>query len=208
VSVSQFKYLGVIFDNNLNWRDHTNYLKSYLRCTLRKFYYLAKICSKSLLKTFYFAIFHSKLIYGITCWGGSYFNKLKPLLTLQKYVIRKICGRERNYPSHELFKGLSILPVRHLFFYKTLKTFYKSFQNLPFSSNRFYNLRYTNNVTVPAFRTTAYRNSYPVLSCRLFNKLPPEIKSLTSTNIFLKQVKNWLLNFSSSNIESLLNPNE
>ena len=204
--VEHFKYLGVILDNKFNWLLHTNTLKIYLRSTLRKFYQLQKICSQKLLKIFYYAIFHSKLMYGITCWGGSYANKLQPLIVLQKNVIRKLCNVHRTYPSHNLFKLLQILPVRHLYFFKTLKTFFINFQqsiNVPPAQLR---QRRFLNVQVPIFRTTVYRNSYPILSCRLFNSLPSNIQSINTKNLFLSKVKSWLLNFNSVQVESLLHP--
>ena len=205
-SVESFKYLGVIIDRNLKWAEHTLSIKSYLRATIRKMYELRNFCSSQTLKMVYYGLFHSKLNYGITCWGGAYFNKLDPLLKLQKCAIRLICNANRRHPSITLFKSLNILPIRHQYFHKVLKTFILKNSHHVNRSLLQYNLRYPNNVPVPPFRTTSYRNSYAVLSCRLFNKLPNVLKCIYSPNSFLKNLKIWLLNFNHLDIEILLDP--
>jgi len=205
-SVESFKYLGIIIDKNLNWREHTLSLKLYLRAAVRKMYELRPLCSTETLKMIYYGLFHSKLSYGITCWGGAYSNKLDPLLKLQRCAIRLICNANRRDPSFALFKSLNILPIRHQFFHKVLKTFIAKNSHQANRSQIQYSFRYANNVLVPSFRTTSFRNSYTVLSCRLFNKLPGTLKNIQSPNIFLKNLKIWLLNFNHSDIEILLDP--
>ena len=203
--VSQFKYLGVLLDSKMSWNDHTYSLKLYLRSVIRKFYDLSKFCSFDVLKMFYFGVFHSKLNYGISCWGGAYSNKIKPLITLQKCVMRKMHRRDRMSHSFELFKSSNILPVRHLYYYQVLKQFF-----IKSNSSRIrrtdYNLRHTDLVNIPSFRTTNYQNTYSIVSCRLFNRLPSLTKATNRKNQFLKEVKIWLMNFNLNEIESLLRP--
>ena len=82
------KYLGVTFDNKLTGLHHIQSLKKYFNSTVRQFYHLSKYCSMNLLIKIYYGIFHSKLQYGITCWGGAYFTIIQPLIVAQKHVIR------------------------------------------------------------------------------------------------------------------------
>ena len=165
--VQKFKYLGLTVDSNLNWREHTNTLKMYLRNVIRKFYQLNKLCSSVTLRTLYYGIFHSKIDYGISCWDSSYFNKIKPLLTLQKTAVRIIVNAEYRSPSTDIFRSLKILPIRHLFYFRVLKIFFSIRSHMQFASRSTYNLRQTSNAIVPTYRTTLFRNSYPVLSWRL-----------------------------------------
>lgn len=206
--VDNFKYLGVIIDNRLNWDLHTASLKIYFRCVLRKFYQLSRVCSPEVLKVFYFGIFHSKLNYGISCWGGAYENKIKPLLILQKSVIRRLSLFHQQQSSYHLFQSFNILPVRHLFYFKVLKTVFRNKSSYQ-PRDSYYSLRsifVNSNLEVPVFRTTIYRNSFPILSCRLFNILPNHIKNENSEIRFLRNMKSWLLNFNFAVIENLLNP--
>jgi len=111
-----------------------------------------------------------------------------------------------DHLSFDLFKSLKILPTRHLYYFNVLKHFFK---NNPIASNvstENYSLRSAQNVYVPFYRTTSYRNWYTIVSRRLFNKLPNHIKQIVNLNPFLKKVKSWLLNFDHQEIETLLNP--
>jgi hypothetical protein len=71
------KYLGVMVDNELNWKNHLSHILSKLNNTIRLFYFLRKMCPINVMRTLYFAFIHSRLEYGIICWGGYLQNKLK-----------------------------------------------------------------------------------------------------------------------------------
>lgn len=204
--VNEFKYLGLTLDSRMSFANHAESLKKYLRCTLRHFYYLRNVCSTKLLKRIYYGIFHSKLQYGIACWGGSYQNKIQPILTLQKYVIRKMCRKSGRHSSFPLFCSLKILPVRHLYCFKVLKIFFMRSGNLNFCLFSRYNLRgnLSNLVYVPFFRTTAYRNFFSIMSYRLYNILPQSIRTITIPGTFLKNVKTWLFSLDYIALESYI----
>lgn len=206
-AVKSFKYLGITLDQNMSWTQHISELKTYLRSSTRSFYRLKKFCSLQTLKTVYHALFHSKLQYGISCWGSAYNINLKPLAILQKYAIRRISNAHRLAHSMVIFRSLKILPVKHLFYFRVSKIFFMRggyFQSPIFDTSR--NLRSLTRhvVDVPVFRTTHYRNSYPVVSFKLFNRLPLELRMIRSQSIFEKKVKLWLLGFDHDEIEVFL----
>lgn len=204
--VEDFKYLGITFDQNLNWTKHISLLKNYLFSANRNFYHLRKHCSLEMLKMVYYGIFHSKLEYGICCWGGAYVNHLNQLTVLQKSAIRNVCKTHRLANSMHLFRYQQVLPVRHLFYFKVLKVFFKrsGYLQSPISDLR--NLRSNSAylVNIPFFRTTSYRNSYPIISCKLFNTLPVNIRNIRNMNVFLKKIKIWLLDLDHHAIEMLI----
>ena len=186
---------------------HTDSLKKYFRSTVRNFYYLQKICSKKLLSITYNGIFQSKLQYGVTCWGGTHFNKIEPLLILQKRILRIMCNKNRLHPSFPLFKYLNILPVRHLYCFKVLKVFFCRSGNRNFRFFDSHNLRVNsmNMISIPRYRTTALRNFYSVASCRIFNKLPLTLRTSNFSKNNEKVLKAWLFDFQPNNLECLLN---
>lgn len=204
--VNEFKYLGLTLDSRMSFANHSESMKKYLRCTLRHFYYLSKVCSTKLLKRIYYGIFHSKIQYGIACWGGVYKNRIQPILTLQKYVIRKICRKSGRHSSFPLFFTQKILPVRHLYCFKVLKIFFMKSGNLNFRLISRYNLRgnLSNLVNIPFFRTTAYRNFFTITSSRLYNILPQSIRSITIPGTFLRNVKTWLFSLDYNTLESYI----
>ena len=205
-AVDDFKYLGVTIDRNLNWAKHIQNLKIYFLSTTRCFYRLRKYCSLNILKMVYYGIFQSKLQYGICCWGGAYQNKINQILTIQKSAIRKVFKSHRLAHTMNLFRVSKILPVRQLYYFKVLKVFFVrgGYQQSPISDVR--NLRSNSRfiINIPYFRTTQYRNFYSIISCKLFNTLPIEIRMQRNISMFSKQVKLWLLDIDHSEIETLL----
>lgn len=153
-------------------------LKQYLLSSLRSLYRLGKYCSTKILKNIYFGIFHSRLQYGISCWGSAYSNKLQQLVVLQKSAIRKICKSARLAHSMELFRKMQILPVRHLYYFKVLKIFFIGGGYLQNPNSDSYNLRSNTGtfVCIPSFRTSSFRNFYSIVSCKLYNSLPANIR--------------------------------
>ena len=67
--VKEYKYLGVIFDEKLNWKAHISHLTNKLSKVAGIFYKLRKIVNKNTLIQVYYALVHSHLIYGILSWG-------------------------------------------------------------------------------------------------------------------------------------------
>lgn len=187
--VKQFKYLGITIDQNMSWSEHILILKQYLRSAVRSLYRLRKFCDNKTLKTVYFGIFESKLQYGISCWGGAYQTKLQPLVVLQKCAIRKLCRANRLARSIILFRTLKILPLKHLYYFKVTTIFFirGGYMQSPISNTRNLRSNSINVVVLPTFRTTLFRNFYSVVSCKLFNRLPMNIRVLRSLSVFLKK---------------------
>jgi len=68
--VRKFRYLGVIFDNNLKWIFHINNLVEKLRFITFKLIKLKNIVPKQTMKIVYFALYQSNFKYGLLVWDG------------------------------------------------------------------------------------------------------------------------------------------
>ena len=70
--VKSFKYLGVVFDDMLNWKENTN---SLIKKVNTRFYCFNKLksfkISKHLLQMFYSSVISGVLSFGLTSWGGN-----------------------------------------------------------------------------------------------------------------------------------------
>ena len=70
--VSDYKYLGVVMDDKLNWSEHIAYLETRLKPRL---YCLRKLnsfkVSHEILATFYNSIICSVWTYCLLCWAGN-----------------------------------------------------------------------------------------------------------------------------------------
>lgn len=60
-------------------------------------------------KCIYYAHIYSHIAYVNTIWGNSVTSKQKKIETIQKYCIRAIQNKPRNYPTDILFNNLEII---------------------------------------------------------------------------------------------------
>lgn len=202
--VDEIKYLGVHVDHNLNWKKHINSLTKDFNGLLRKFYLLRKLCPTYITRGVYFALAQSKLQYGIACWGGTYESTLKPVITLQKHIIRVIYNKSRFSSSWPIFVNSRILPLRHLYYFKVLKMFFNRSGNRCFKYMNTYNFRSNNQClhNVPRSKKEHFRRYYLSTSPYIFNKLPYAIRMCSKLSEFLTKVKDWL--FTIKHSESIL----
>jgi hypothetical protein len=70
---------------------------------------LLHVSKADMLKSIYFAYFHSLMKYGIIFWSHS--SDSKKVFTLQKKFVTIIVGVKNQYSCSELFKRLQLLPL-------------------------------------------------------------------------------------------------
>ncbi len=90
--VTSYKYLGVYFNNKLDWSDNTVqvYKKGQNRIHLLRQLRSFGVC-QALLKTFYDSVVSSVILYAVTCWGGGLLEKEKN--KLNKLIKKgRFCG--------------------------------------------------------------------------------------------------------------------
>lgn len=197
------KYLGLILDNKLNWKEQIKSIKGRLNNIIRTTYFLRDLCDFTTLKTIYYSLFQSRLEYSLVCWGGTYLSNIDPLIKQQKHIIRIITRNKVWCPSWPLFLQNKILPLRHLFVYKVLIIFYKRSGNkLCDERSHNYLLRTTQIFQIPQPYSTFYKKSFEYIGPLLYNKLPECLRKTKSLNLFKRSVKEWLFDF--NNIENLL----
>ena len=84
------KYLGVLIDSHLSWRNHIDYISTKLSKTIGLFAKLRHSVPQHTLITLYWSLIHPYLNYGIIAWGQTSKTLLNKLLLLQKRVLRFI----------------------------------------------------------------------------------------------------------------------
>ena len=206
---SKIIYLGVILDSRLRWKHHINELTKKLSRAVGMIYKIRNDCTKHVLLSLYYSIFHSQLSYGLLLWGKSSDSYLSKIILLQKKVIRAITFSDSNAHTSPLFKHLNILSVKDLLNYKIMafmwdfeqKTLPKSLTTLFIYRNHIHtrNLRDNNKNKIYTAQRYQNRHGYDSLSHQgalLLNKakdLPCYQHSL-SKKCFLKKYKSLILN--------------
>jgi hypothetical protein len=111
------KFLGVLIDNKLNWKQHIAYVAGKVSrgigIIIKARQYLPKDC----LKTLYYSFIYPYLIYCNHIWGSTYQSSLSKLTTLQKKAVRIISHSTRRSPSEPLFLKLSLLNLKKINFF-------------------------------------------------------------------------------------------
>lgn len=189
--VNEFKYLGLIIDNKLNFKSHISKVKNYLNLVLKKLYLLRPICPLDVILKVYYGIFNSKLEYGLALYGGTYFSNIKPLIIAQKFAMRIIFNKKRTVHSLPLFQKSQVLPLRYLYIYKVLKLFFlRSGHNIV--RVHLYNFRSKDPYSIPFTRKEYYRHFYLSRAPTFYKNIPTEIQNEPSLKRFCILLKEWL----------------
>ena len=108
------KYLGVLIDEHLLFKDHINFLKQKLN---RANGILAKLrhhLPSDILKTVYYSLFDTHLRYACQVWGQSNSDILVMVQRAQNKALRIINFKEERHPSAPLFTETKILNLTNM----------------------------------------------------------------------------------------------
>ena len=141
-------------------------------------------------------------MYCVESWGSTYKTFVEPLFILQKKIIRIISAANRLDHSEPLFKNLSILPLKKLYFYHVCQLVYKDLNNIvPLklgfvlcSNVHQHGTRQQTNhdLYIHSHKTNYYARSISYVAVKFYNVLPNELKNCSSIHLFKKHVKIWL----------------
>ena len=203
-SCESYKYLGVYFDKNLNWKVHIDYIceKISKSCGL-----LAKIrnCVETeTIREIYHALVHSYMKYGILAWGTASKTALKPLQSVVNRAIKIMTFAPfHHFDLNPLFEILEILDLEQVYTLEVAKLVYRKNNNLlptniadyfNYHSNNGRRTRNTNARPIVAFNTVTGSKTFQNISSEIWNDIPKEIKIAPWLNSF-KRILNLTLSF-------------
>ena len=117
--VQNFHFLGLILNENMSWKPHIDLLANRLAKCAGVLNKLKRVLPIHILRTLYFSMVQSRMMYCILTWGFDYYRIEK----LQKRFLRIISSSKYNAHSEPLFKVLDILKIESLFSQSCLKFF-------------------------------------------------------------------------------------
>ena len=116
------KYLGVIIDCHLNWKQHILNISKKISRSIGVMYKLREFMNTKMLKNIYYSLIYSHLVYAIQVWGSACDTELNKILILQKKAVRMITNNDHYplvpgplIPSNPIFSELEILKVKDIF---------------------------------------------------------------------------------------------
>ena len=212
------KFLGVILDENLSWREHIRILENKISKNLGLLYKARTLLNENCLKSLYFSYIHSYLNYANIAWASTNKTCLKSLFSKQKQAIRIVCNEEKNTPyifatsrtdkithSKPLFKSLNVLNVYQLNIFQTLIFMQKNLKGLtPLlfhdkfkrTTHKYPTTFSQNNFVVPKHTYKKTKFSISVRGPRLWNEMLNSSEKETDSHCaFKNKVKAKLFSF-------------
>ena len=123
--VTYYKFLGIIIDNKLTWKNHINYICNKILRILYIMKSIKHLVSSDILRTIYTSLIQPHLMYGIISWYNPDNNNTKRLNTLQKKAIRIISKTKYYAHTSNLFQHLNILKLKDIYIKQTLILYWK-----------------------------------------------------------------------------------
>ena len=123
------KYLGVLIDDKINWKQHISFVGSRVARNSGIFFKLRDYLTPLQLRQIYFNLINPYISYAIVAWGSAYKSNLKKLQVKQNHIARTVFfatlygkDTESALPMLNLLDILTIentLNSRHLSSYTT-----------------------------------------------------------------------------------------
>ena len=114
------KFLGVLLDENLCWKEHIKYIESKIAKNIGLLYKPKPYIDKHSLLSWYHSYMHSYNNYGEIAWGSTTRANLKKIYSQQKHAIRILYSKDRLSHTRELFKPCKVLNVYQVNIWKNL----------------------------------------------------------------------------------------
>lgn len=112
--VKKTKFLGVIINETLTWKDHIDYIKQKVAKSSGIIYRLSRTMPHNVLISLYNTLIHPYLEYCNIIWSLDRSSALNDLFICQKKVIRIITNSYRTAHTSPIFKKLHILPLHSI----------------------------------------------------------------------------------------------
>jgi exonuclease III len=192
VLVNSSKFLGIVIDRRLDWKDHVAHVSNKLSSACFALRTVSLVVSPDTVKTVYYGYVYPHLRYGVMFWGNS--TESSRVFTIQKKVVRIMFKLDYRQSCKPFFQNFKILTLPSLYIYELL-CFYKDNQS-KFQIHQVQhglNLRNTALLHYPIHRLTLYEKGAYYSALKLYNKLPTAIKEQPTVNSFKVALKHHLL---------------
>jgi hypothetical protein len=189
--VQSVKYLGIIVDQLISWKEHINSTVERIRKMYYVFYDLRDVLGGKTMLSVYYAMIHSIIRYGIVSWGGAYDNALHPLGVAQRGVLKIILRKRRDFSTVELFSLFPVPRPNNMFKFTAICQLIKSILNNEFIPEFNVGPRMTGYIRIPRQRTTAGQKYYLTQAIKWYNELSPKLKYMDGEDFvtFKKRLK-------------------
>ena len=196
------KFLGVMLDDKLAFKDHINMIVGKIAKLLGIIYRLKQYFPLIILKQIYNSLVLPHLSYCNLAWGCCSTQVLQPLILIQKKLVRILTSSDYLAHTSPLFHSLSILKLEDIYKFSLLNLMFQTLtlnkhplikQKITrFQSVHRYSVRNTN-LTLPFIRVKKCEQLYLYQGIKQWNVLPSYLKALLSVSSFKNTYKRYLI---------------
>ena len=212
--VNKTKFLGVIIDKKLTWKEHISYISSKISRGIGMIIKAKKRLNKDALVTLHYSFIYPYMAYCNHIWGTACISSLNKVIVLQKKAIRIICNVNRRAPTDSLFRDLKIIPFLDVNIYMISRFMFRYVNGrVPslfcgyFTSNTSihkYETRQARHFHLPQVRSDLGKKNIRYRGAQIWNYLLDlGINSETSELIFSKNMKYYLKNSMLTSLRTL-----
>ena len=198
------KFLGLLIDRKLSWKDHISYICNKVSRFTGIFYRLKDYLPLHILLLLYNTLILPHLSYGIILWGNANPTTIHRITIMQNRIFRLIYNAPFRSSTSPLFQASNCLNISNLytfnigiFMYKLSKNLLPNYFHNFFCSNlafHHYNTRTKNNLCLPFTRTNLAHAQLRVTGVHFWNSISNDLKTSPTLNLFKKKLKSQLVN--------------
>ena len=195
------KYLGILIDNNLSWKNHISSKVSKGIGMIARLRHLVPLAT---LLNIYRSLIEPYISYGLIAWGQAANIHLNKVLILQKRALGLMYFADSKAHSAPLFIHSRILPVTMLY-YHLVSSLMHDINNHRVPSNisllfthseqvhhHFTRFSAAGNLYFKASRTNQLLFSFARIGVRVWTSIPKKLR-IQNRTAFKRKLKNWLL---------------
>ena len=201
--VSTTKFLGVHIDDNLQWNEHIQHIKSRISSGIYAMNSVKHILTSSHLKSLYYTMIHPHIYYGNLLWGSAHKVHLKRLEIIQKKAIRIVAKVVYNEHTSPIFKQHNIpkltdihnIQLGGLMYGHANSLLPESISALFVSNDTIHShgTRQRHDFRLPATKFEYILRSLIYTGPKLWLSLPSSIKDAPSAKSFKSRIKTYLI---------------
>lgn len=190
--VGSVKYLGVMVDQFLRWKEHIEYTVKRLRKLIYKFYQLRNILNNKNLLMIYNALAESIIRYCIIIWGGTFKTSIYQVEVIQNTLIKILLKKDKRHSTIRLFSETGLLTVRQIYIYQSILFVMSATKTyVSHAYNTRTNKKHT--LQIPRCRLKHEQKFITFIGPKLFNMLPDKLKNISHKGILKKEVRLFIL---------------
>lgn len=198
---SSEKYLGIILDHYLDFKQHIHKIKTKLTSLSGAVRAASNCLPRKIKYIIYNSLIKPHIDYLIEIWGTAAKSNLEPLQRAQNKFIKTLFNYDYNTPTIKIYTDTKIMNINQTYKYYTCTLIYKILNNkihtvLTFqkkSQTQRMKLRNANHLVSRAPRTKFGSKNIQFEGVRMYNQLPIEIKEANSLGTFKRKLKSYIL---------------